>query len=86
MTRYYLHLRYHDEELLDPDGLELPNRAALQHAMLEAARDVISGDLIRAGVIDLRYRIDAETAAGDIVSSLPFKAVVTILDDASSRR
>jgi len=86
MARYYLHLRDHEEELLDPDGLELPNWAALQHAMLEAARDVISGDIMRAGVIDLRYRIEAETATGHIVSSLPFKAVVTILDDTSSRR
>lgn len=44
------------------------------------ARDLMAGD-IRNGVIDLRFRIDAENDAGEIVYSLFFKYAVSIVPE-----
>ena len=32
MARYYFHLRDHTDEILDPEGLELPDRDAVRAA------------------------------------------------------
>jgi hypothetical protein len=76
--RYFLHLRDHVEQLLDPDGVEYASVEALRKAVLYAARDLMTGD-IREGVIDLRYRIDAEDADGNLIYSLPFQHAVNII-------
>ena len=78
MTRYFLHLRDHVEEVLDPDGSEYSDLQALKFGVIAAARDVMIGDL-RAGLMDFRYRIDAENAAGAIVFTLPFEHAVNII-------
>jgi len=52
MARYYLHLRDGIDELLDPDGQELADLDALARAVLESARDVMSGDIMAAGIVD----------------------------------
>lgn len=80
MARYFLHLRDSVDELLDPDGEEFANLEALRAAVMVSARDLMAGD-IRNGVMDLRYRIDAEDEAGDIVYSLPFKHAVNIIPE-----
>src|SRR5690348_3094681 len=66
MARYFMHLRDSIDELLDPEGREFASMEALREAVLFSARDVIAGD-IRNGVIDYRYRIDAEDEHGTIV-------------------
>jgi hypothetical protein len=71
MPRYYFHLRDDVEELLDPDGIELPTLGAVRLAAMAAARDTLSHDL-RQGRMDLRYRIDVEDGKGSIIYSLPF--------------
>jgi hypothetical protein len=76
--RYFLHLRDHVEQLLDPEGVEYSSVEALRKAVLYAARDLMTGDL-REGIIDLRYRIDAEDSAGNIIYSLPFQHAVNII-------
>lgn len=38
---------------------------------------------IRNGIVDLRYRIDAEDDAGRMVYTLPFSVAVRIIADAS---
>ena len=81
MPRFFMHLRDTAEELLDPEGVELLDLDAVRSKALAAARDVIAGDL-RNGIIDLRYRIDAENDAGDIVYSLPFKHAFSIIPEA----
>ena len=48
--------------------------------MLFTARDLMSGD-IRNGIVDLRYRIDAEDATGSIVYTLPFKHAFSIIPE-----
>lgn len=82
MARYYMHLRDGTEELLDPDGQDFPNLAELRDAVLFTARDLLTGD-VRDGVLDLRFRIDAEDVDGAIVYSLPY-AVNVIPERAGS--
>jgi len=72
MARYYFHLRDGTDELLDEEGCEYGSLELMRTAVLLSARDLLSGD-IKGGVIDLRFRIDAEDELGAIVYSLPFK-------------
>jgi hypothetical protein len=83
MTRYLMNLRDGAEVLLGPDGVAYESRHTLREAVLRTVRDVMAGDLVR-GVIDLRFRIDAEDAAGSIVHTLPFKQAVEIISHAGA--
>jgi hypothetical protein len=76
-----MNLRDGTEELLDPDGVEFASLDALRKAVLATARDLMCGDMI-AGVLDFRFRIDAEDGDGVIVYTLPFKHAVNIIPDA----
>lgn len=81
MPRFFMHLRDGTDEVLDPEGVELPDLDAARSKALTAARDVLAGD-VRHGLIDLRYRIDAEDEAGRLVYSLPFKHAFSIVPEA----
>jgi len=81
VTRYYLHLRDSTDETLDPEGLELLDLEAVKTAALAAARDLIANDIESDGVFDLRYRIDAEDDAGQLLYRLPFKDAVRIIPE-----
>ena len=83
MSRYFLHLRDHCDELLDPEGVELADLKGLKKAVIKACRDVMSGD-VRNGLIDLRYRIDAENEAGVVIYTLAFSTAVRIIPDDQS--
>jgi hypothetical protein len=80
MPLYFLHLRDSVEELLDPDGQEHANLEALKKAVLFNARDLLAGDM-RNGIIDLRYRVDAENKEGQIVYTLPLKHAFSIIPE-----
>ena len=80
MARYFLHLRDTVDELIDNEGQELPDLEAVRSKVMTAARDILVGDL-RNGLIDLRYRIDAETAGGEIVYTLAFKHAFSIVPE-----
>jgi hypothetical protein len=80
MTKYFMNLRDGTEELLDPEGVEHDSLDSLRKAVLSAARDLMCGDMV-TGVIDFRFRIDAEDADGVIVYTLPFKHAVNIIPD-----
>ena len=71
MAQYYLQLRDGSDQLLDPDGLEYADLDELKRKVLIAAREMLSED-IKGGVIDLRFRIDAEDHDGTIVYTLGF--------------
>lgn len=82
MAQFFLHLRDSVDELLDPEGQEFADLAALKQAVIFSARDLLAGEM-RNGVIDLRYRLDAENIEGEIVYTLPFKqAFSTIPEEA----
>src|SRR5206468_9416940 len=77
VARYFMHLRDSIDELLDPEGIEMP-ADAIAGAALMAARDVIAGD-VRSGRIDLHFRIDVHDEAGEVVHTLPFADAVEVL-------
>ncbi|HEY0627559.1 MAG TPA: hypothetical protein VGD10_12645 [Allosphingosinicella sp.] len=66
MPRYYLHLRDGTDEVLDPEGLEMPPDAVPGIA-LAAARDCMAEDKIaaaeRSAVAEVRARAAAAAAA-----------------------
>ena len=84
MTRYFMNLRDGTEELLDPEGCEYASLDALRGAVLNTVRDLMSGD-VRRGLLDFRFRIDAEDADGVIVYTLPFVHAVSIIPDAAGQ-
>lgn len=78
MARYFLHLRDGADELLDPEGIECDTLDMLRKMVLSNVRDLMAGD-IHTGVLDFRFRIDAEDEDGAIVYSLPFQHAVNII-------
>ena len=78
MARYFLHLRDGVDEILDPEGKEFGTIDDLRHHVLATARDLMTGD-IRKGVLDLRFRIDAENEAGQVIYTLPFTGALSII-------
>jgi hypothetical protein len=80
MSRYFMNLRDGTEELLDPEGVEYATLDEMRQAVLKTARDLMSGDMKR-GVIDFRFRIDAEDADGKLIYSMPFKHAVSIIPE-----
>ena len=82
MARYFMHLRDGTDELLDPEGIDLGSIEAVRKSVMTDARDVLAGDL-RNGVVDLRYRIDAENEGGEIVYSLAFRHAFSIVPEAA---
>jgi hypothetical protein len=79
MAHYYLHLRDATDEILDLEGIDFADFEALQVGTLACARDIISDDIKNRGVMDQRYRIDAEDLTGAIIHTLSFKDAVTIV-------
>ena len=82
MARYYMQLRDGTEHLLDPEGIEYADIDALKKKVLVAVRGLISED-VKSGVIDLRFRIDAEDRDGVIVYTLDFADAVNLIPDPS---
>ena len=80
MPRFFMHLRDGSDELLDNEGMELLDLDAVRLKVLTAARDIIAGDL-RNGIIDLRFRIEAENEGGEIVYTLPFRHAFNIIPE-----
>ncbi len=76
MPRYFVHLRDQTDELLDPDGVIMPEEA-VANAALTIARDCMGHDL-RSGRLELKYRLDVENEGGEIVHTLQFSDAVTI--------
>jgi hypothetical protein len=81
MAKYFMHLRNGTDELLDREGVELGDIDAVRNKVMTAARDVLVGDL-RTGVMDLRYRIDAENEGGEVIHTLAFKNAFSIIPEA----
>jgi hypothetical protein len=69
LPKYYFHLRNGSDQLLDPRGTELASIEAVRQMALLFARDTLS-NMIRGGLLDLRYRVDAEDADGKLVHSI----------------
>lgn len=75
-----MQLRDGSEELLDPDGLEYADIDGLKKKVLVAVRELISED-VKSGVVDLRFRIDAENREGVVVYTLGFAKALDIIPE-----
>ena len=80
MPRYYMQLRDGNEELLDPDGLEFADMDTLKKKVLLAVRELISED-VKGGIVDLRFRLDAEDREGLVVYTLGFAKALDIIPE-----
>jgi hypothetical protein len=80
MNHYFMHLRDGADEVLDEEGIEYLTLDLLRRAVMLSARDILSGD-IKRGVVDLRFRIDAENSRGEVVYSLPFKHAFSLIPE-----
>jgi hypothetical protein len=79
MARYFLHLRDGTDEILDEEGIEYADMDAVRKAVVTSARDVMAGQIRDLGVLDLRFRIDAEDETGDTVYTMPFADAIGIV-------
>lgn len=77
MPKYYMHLRNSTDEILDPDGVDIPDNA-VEEVALKNARDCMAGD-VRAGRIELGHRIDVHDQFDGIVFSISFADAVQIV-------
>lgn len=77
MPKFFFHLRDSTDEVLDPDGVQMPLEAVAGAALLQA-RDCMSAD-VRKGTLDLHYRIDVHDEAGEVVHSLRFEDALEVL-------
>jgi hypothetical protein len=77
MSRYFLHLKDSTDEVLDPEGTEMPAEA-VPDAALRSARDCIAGD-VKNGRIDLHFRIEVMNESGELVHTLPFSNAVEVV-------
>jgi hypothetical protein len=83
MARYFLHLRDGTDELLDPEGVEFADLDAVRKAVVVNVRDVMAGQIQTAGILDLRYQIDAEDEVRAVVYSLRFDDAVRVIPRAA---
>jgi hypothetical protein len=78
MAHYFFHLRDGVDVLLDPEGCELPDLAAIVARTLVTARSILGAEALE-GRIAFNMRLDVEDEAGAIVHSLPFADAVVIV-------
>jgi hypothetical protein len=76
VARYFFHLCNGGDDLMDPDGREIGNRADVAAVALKEARSCISQDVLE-GRIDLHQWIEVHNAAGKIIHRLAFGDAVS---------
>lgn len=76
MPRFFFNL-YDDLEVLDPDGVELPDLEAARACGLKNAR-AIAADQVLRGKLDLRHRIEIADEFGQVLRTIPFADAIAI--------
>ena len=79
MPRFYFHV-HNDADVIDDEGLALPDLAAAKQAAIDGAREMMAEHVTHGRPITLRHRIDVADEAGKILASLPFRELITIVD------
>jgi hypothetical protein len=87
MPRFYFHICNGHGFVEDEEGVDLPDEAAARRNAVEAARDVMAGDL-REGRLDLTSFIEVEDDAHRLLFTLTFAEAVTVnsIPDPARRR
>jgi hypothetical protein len=78
MSLYFFHLVDGQDVLLDPEGTELADLAAIRKAALIAARSILSADVLE-GRLPLDMHIDVQNEGGEVVHCLEFSDAVQII-------
>jgi hypothetical protein len=77
MPRFFFHICNGHGFVEDEEGVELPDAPAVRRNAVEAARDVMAGDL-REGRLDLTSFIEVEDEAHRLLFTLTFAEAVTV--------
>lgn len=77
MPRYYMHVCNGNGFVEDQEGVELADRNAARAKAIEAARDVMAGDL-RRGELDLSSFIEVEDEGHELLFTLHFADAVKL--------
>ena len=75
--RYYFHLRESESYVVDDEGLELIDTAAVLAAATAGARSVIAGEAMQ-GKLPLHASIEVDDETGRRVLELPFREAVLL--------
>lgn len=71
MPRYFLNLKDGTDVVLDDDGAIYPDVAALQSAVLAAARDCVAQDVMGSGTIDCVCALTRKTTRARSFTASP---------------
>jgi hypothetical protein len=87
MPRFFFHICNGHGFVEDEEGVELPDAPAVRRNAVEAARDVMAGDL-REGRLDLTSFIEVEDEAHRLLFTLTFDEAVKVntVPDPARRR
>ena len=77
MPRFYFHIGDGHGFIEDDEGIDLLDQAAARTKAVEAARDLMAGDL-RDGQLDLTSFIEVEDEAHRLLFTLTFAEAVTV--------
>ena len=77
MPRFYMHVCNGNGFVEDQEGVDLPDRDTARSKAVEAARDIMAGDL-RKGELDLSSFIEVEDEAHSLLFTLHFSEAVNL--------
>jgi hypothetical protein len=77
MVRYYLHVHSGKSEIKDTEGMDLPDLEAAHMEAITRIRSLLIYEASR-GRLGLRGWISVTDAAGKMLLSIPFRAVVIV--------
>ena len=80
MERYHLNL-FNDVDTMDEEGESFVDLAQAKENAIASARALMAEHLLAGKLIRLWHRIGITDDAGNVVSTLPFRELVTILDE-----
>jgi hypothetical protein len=76
MSRYFLHLRYADQSVVeDPEGLDLPSLQAAQEEALQGMRDLVAADIRGGREVTLEAIVIADNQ-GRQLATVPVRAAL----------
>ena len=77
MPRYFFHIRNGTRLEKDPDGTEFDTVEQARDDAIKAAREIIAQQILQGEVVKAQL-FEITTEDGEIVSTVPFKAVMRL--------
>lgn len=79
MQRYFFNV-YNDVDVIDDEGLELPDLSAAKDEAIRGARGMMADHILAGRPVSLSHRIEVADADGKVMASMPFRELITIKD------